>query len=41
MRTALKTLHDLARGAAVCIENSIRANVGFKFDLEGNNGNLD
>ena len=32
MRTALKTLHDLARGAAVCIENSIRANVGFKFD---------
>jgi len=41
MCTALKTLHDLARGAAVCIENSILANVGFKFDLEGNNGNLD
>jgi hypothetical protein len=30
MRAALKALHDLARGAAVCTENSSRADVGFK-----------
>jgi hypothetical protein len=30
MCAALKALHNLARGAAVCTENSIQAHVGFK-----------